>query len=262
MATPKPTYRSVQTSARNADRRWLAPSQRKLRRTHIGAATSAATCGTTLGTVQSRVRHDGAGKQGGLPGRFAILTMLFCSACSGSKSPTTPTPIFGLSCGEERWAVKTLSDPDASRVNVTQNTPTTISALNALPPHCSNLPQARTFAVEFQSYQMTGRVTLVRLEEDRDYHIAMVDPSAPTETMIVESIDPRCEGAVSSPHLPLLTQARASFDALIGSSPTSLIGQTVRVRGVGFYDADHGQTGRSRSCIELHPILGLERVAP
>jgi len=31
-------------------------------------------------------------------------------------------------------------------------------------------------------------------------------------------------------------------------------------RGVGFFDFNHNQTGRSRSCIELHPILGIERV--
>ena len=66
--------------------------------------------------------------------------------------------------------MKTLSDADGARVNVTRNTPTTISALNALPPHCSNLPQGRTFPEEFQSYQIIGRVTVVRLEEDRDYH--------------------------------------------------------------------------------------------
>jgi hypothetical protein len=193
--------------------------------------------------------------------RLAVLLVLVCSACGGSdSSPTTPSPSpsAGLSCGEERWAVKTLSDPDAARVNVTQIIPTSISALNALPPHCRSLPERRTFPEEFRSYEVIGRVTLVRLEDDRDYHVAVVDPSAPAETMIVESVDPRCDGAVSSPHLALLTRARASFDAMIGSAPSSLVGQTVRVRGVGFYDFDHGQTGRSRSCIELHPIIGIE----
>jgi hypothetical protein len=29
---------------------------------------------------------------------------------------------------------------------------------------------------------------------------------------------------------------------------------------VGFFDFNHGQTGRSRSCIELHPVLGIETV--
>ena len=186
--------------------------------------------------------------------------MLLCSGCGGSGSPSTPSPpsISGVSCGDERWAVKTLSDADADRVDVTQTIPSSISALNALPPHCSSLPERRTFPEEFRSYEVLGRVTFVRLEDDRDYHVAIVDPLAPGQTMIVESVDPRCRGAVSSPHLALLTRARASFNAMIGVAPSSLVGQTVRVRGVGFYDFDHGQTGRSKSCIELHPIIGIE----
>jgi hypothetical protein len=155
--------------------------------------------------------------------------------------------------------VKTLSDPDADRVNLEQFTPTTITLLNALPPHCSNLPDRRTFAEEFRTYEIAGRVTLARLEEDRDYHIAVVDPAAANQTMIVETVDPRCQGAVSSPHIAILTRARSMFDALIGSRPASLVGQVVRVRGVGFFDFDHGQTGRSRSCFELHPIIAIER---
>jgi len=38
-------------------------------------------------------------------------------------------------------------------------------------------------------------------------------------------------------------------------------GTTVRVTGVGFFDVNHLQVGRSRSCIELHPILTIERVS-
>ncbi len=37
-------------------------------------------------------------------------------------------------------------------------------------------------------------------------------------------------------------------------------GTTVRVTGVGFFDVNHLQVGRSRSCIELHPIVTIERV--
>jgi hypothetical protein len=68
-------------------------------------------------------------------------------------------------------------------VNVTQTNATTISVLNALPPHCSSLPDRRTFSEEFRTYQINGRVTLLRLEDDRD-HIAAVDPAASSETMI------------------------------------------------------------------------------
>ena len=38
-------------------------------------------------------------------------------------------------------------------------------------------------------------------------------------------------------------------------------GTTVRVTDVGFFDVNHLQVGRSRSCIELHPILTIERVS-
>jgi hypothetical protein len=36
-----------------------------------------------------------------------------------------------------------------------------------------------------------------------------------------------------------------------------LAGKTARVQGVGFYDFNHGQTGRSASCIELHPVTRI-----
>ena len=38
-----------------------------------------------------------------------------------------------------------------------------------------------------------------------------------------------------------------------------LRGMVVRVTGVGFFDVNHFQVGRSQSCIELHPILTIER---
>jgi hypothetical protein len=46
---------------------------------------------------------------------------------------------------------------------------------------------------------------------------------------------------------------------LDGRSTSTLLGTTVRVRGVGFYDFNHGQRGRSQNCVELHPIIGIER---
>src|SRR5207302_6022049 len=107
-------------------------------------------------------------------------------------SPTPTPPPTGLSCGVERWAVKTLSDADAGRLNLTTVTSTTISALNDFVAHCSGLPDARTFAEEFRVYEVTGVVQLTRNENDRDVHIALADPSNPSQTIVVEVIDPGC----------------------------------------------------------------------
>lgn len=154
--------------------------------------------------------------------------------------------------------MKTLSDADAVRVDTTRITATTIAAMNALPAHCSSLPEARTFPEEFQVYELTGRVTFVAQEDDRDYHLALADPDAPDQMMIVESPDPQCEGAVASPYIQKLRDARQMLLTISGGRPAALVGRTVRVQGVGFYDFDHGQRGRSSSCIELHPILRIE----
>ena len=165
----------------------------------------------------------------------------------------------GLACGVERWPVKTLSDQDAGRVDF-NSIPTTIRDLNLVAAQCSALPEPRTFAPEFQVHEVLGRITVARLETDRDYHIALADPFDSNFTIVTETADPICEGAISSGYRSSLIQARAQFDALVaGRSLSALAGTIVRVRGVGFYDFNHGQTGRSQSCMELHPILSIER---
>jgi hypothetical protein len=81
-------------------------------------------------------------------------------------------------------------------------------------------------------------------------HIALADPIDPSKTIVVEVVDPAC--ATTSALLTTLSNARVQYEAL-----GSLVGRQVRVRGVGFYDFAHGQTGRSQSCIELHPVLSI-----
>ena len=166
-----------------------------------------------------------------------------------------PIPVPTPACGVERWPVKTLVDANAMRVNTTP-VATTIAALNALTPHCTGVPDARTFGPEFQVYEVTGIVQVARREADQDVHLAIADPSDPSQTIVVELADPSCAG--QSPYVSAIAQARSQYTAL-----SSIVGKRVTVRGVGFYDFAHGQTGRSRSCIELHPIINIfTAVAP
>lgn len=196
-----------------------------------------------------------------LEARFArrvatIILLLISLSCGGSPpTPVIPSPLpvnTGAACGQERWAVKTLTDADALRVDVVNLMPTTIAALNAVDQHCSSLPDTRTFAEEFRVYEVTGIVQLTRNEDDRDVHVALADPADVSQTIVVEVLDPTCPGAAQSPFVFMLTQARMQYQSL-GPLP----GRAMRVRGVGFFDFAHGQTGRSRSCVELHPVLSI-----
>ena len=219
-----------------------------------------------LGLTTSASRNDVASSIGATSfsavrrGRFrlwqsiSIVAVLSCQSCGGGSSTQLPTvplpPTSTIACGVERWSVKTLSDPDATRVDPLSVTATTIAALNALASHCAGLPDGRTFAEEFQVYEVLGVVQLTRDEDDRDVHIALADPVDATKTIVVEIIEPAC--ATASPFLTTLRNVRTQYQNL-----SSLTGRTVRVRGVGFYDFAHSQTGRSQSCIELHPLLGI-----
>jgi hypothetical protein len=167
---------------------------------------------------------------------------------------------MGLPCGVERWPVKTLSDLDALRVSFAAEA-TTVEALNQYAPHCEGGPDTgRTFPQEFRTFEVVARVTLVRREDDRDYHIVLSDPET-ASTMVAEVKDLSCAGAAQSPFSGTFSAAQGEFTALrAGRSDRDLEGMLVRVRGVGFFDFDHRQTGRSRNCMELHPILAIGEV--
>ena len=185
---------------------------------------------------------------------IALVGSILFHACNRSTPAPLPTmpspPSTTAACGVERWSVKTLADADALRVDPLNATPTTITALNALTARCAGLPDGRTFAEEFQVYEVLGTVLLTRSEDDRDVHIALADPNDGTKTIVVEVADPAC--VTASPFLTTLSNARRQYQSL-----GSLAGRQVRVRGVGFYDFAHGQTGRSASCLELHPVLNI-----
>jgi len=190
-----------------------------------------------------------------MPRVLVCVAIALIAVCCGG-SPSKPS---GVACGEERWAVKTLSDADATRVNMIPIS-TTIAEIAGHPAHCDSGPDNRIYDEEFRTYEVIGRATRVALEDDHDYHLVLSDLADSAITMITEIPDPACEGAISSRFVSLLRAARSAFLNLLGSgSLSSLVGQTFRVRGVGFYDFDHGQIGRARNCIELHPLLQVSR---
>ena len=155
--------------------------------------------------------------------------------------------------------MKTLADAEAAQVNVAAITTVSIKDLNSFPSHCSGLPDTRTYSEEFRVFAVSRRIIYIAHEDDRDYHIALEDPDAPGFTVVTELADTVCAGAIIPPHFTTLRTAEAMWATLVGGrSIAALIGTTVTVRGVGFYDFDHGQRGRSQNCTELHPIVGID----
>jgi hypothetical protein len=160
-------------------------------------------------------------------------------------------------CGVERWAVKTLSDPRASKVDLDPR-PTSVGALRSLRAPDVGRSSPRFGGAELQSWRVHGDLLAAKLEEDSDVHLVISTPGGVTETMIVEFPAPHClKGARAAARI---AAARHDFFAACGkpsSSRFTPIAGLARIEGVGFFDLIHGQRGVAGNGIELHPVTGF-----
>ena len=158
-------------------------------------------------------------------------------------------------CGLERWAVKTGTDPDAGQIDLNTSTPTTVANLRIITPP-SDLPALnRIKPTETSIFVVSAELTEFKLESDSDIHLVLTDSGG--YTMIAEIPAPHCVSR-SSPFAGGVGNARAQFDARY--EPTAEFKQAgvpVKIRGVGFFDFQHGQAGVAPNAIELHPVLDI-----
>jgi hypothetical protein len=168
-------------------------------------------------------------------------------------------------CAVNRPHVKSLRDREAREIQFDVPILTTVKALNAIKSHCGPTSDHRVRHEEFQVYEVVGRIIRVKRERDHDIHVVLQDPEDPRQHLVAESADPDFRANTASPYRAKLAAARRMFEELqrqLGAQELKDVrGATVRVTGVGFFDMNHLQVGRSRSCIELHPILAIERVS-
>lgn len=167
--------------------------------------------------------------------------------CPGPGSPTKN----GGSCGSERWNIKTGTDSQASTISLVPK-PNTVTALAALP--AAGGGSTRESPTETTLWELDDvTLTELKLESDSDYHLVISDG---THTMIAEIPCPSC--AASSAWSCFISRARSEVDAkyTVTTSP-QYPSATITLRGVGFFDYVHSQTGVAPNAIELHPVLQI-----
>jgi hypothetical protein len=159
-------------------------------------------------------------------------------------------------CGVERWSIKTGTDSGASSINLSTYVSTTI--YNMLQSaHPATLPATtRISPRETTQYRLSGTLTKYAKEGDSDYHLVIQDSSG--RTMIVEIPAPNCVGS-GSPFGPGVSNARRQFDARLTATTTfKSTSLPVTIKGVGFWDFLHGQTGVAPNGIEIHSVLDIQ----
>jgi hypothetical protein len=173
------------------------------------------------------------------------------AAAGGELEPTRL--IRGVTCGVERWPVKTLSDPQARLVHFTAR-PATVRYLGSLA--ASRGGQDSRSLLERRVFGVQARLVQVRREADSDYHLVLSEGGA---EMIAEIPLVACT-ASAAPHRHAMAAARTALDHAVGGPVgESWIHPDLRVHVVGvlFFDFGHVQTGHAPNYAELHPIVGF-----
>jgi hypothetical protein len=176
--------------------------------------------------------------------RRLVVVALFAVVAAVAARVAAPAPNHSagfsaaLSCGVERWSIKTLKD----RPRLLPARAATVAKLTRVrtPPV---LPAKRRLASERRIYSVVASVTL-KPEADLDYHLVLRSGG---RTMIAEAPSGRCtSGATAARRKQMLAARKAVRECA-----------RARVVGFGFFDYRHGQTGVAPNGIELHPVLGF-----
>jgi len=185
------------------------------------------------------------------------------------SSPLAAQSTCDLHCGTERWAIKTLSDPGASRVDTTP-TAATVKQLRALRVPASVLrrhgkpqlpPADRIAPVELTTYRVDAVLVGWKLESDEDFHLVIARPSNHAQTMIAEVPSPTCPEICRTGNAALFAALRQKLITRLGQPKVHFVrlpkALPITITGVGVFDFAHGQTGVAPNAIELHPVLAI-----
>jgi hypothetical protein len=157
-------------------------------------------------------------------------------------------------CGVERWSIKTGTDSGASAVNLSTYISSSIYNMHQSTKPSSLPCCTRISPRETTQYRLSGTLIKYNKQTDKDYHLVIKDSAG--RTMIIELADPNCVS--SGPFRTGISRARTQFDSRFTATSTMKTTSTpVTIKGVGFWDYIHGQTGVAPNGIEIHPVLDI-----
>ena len=172
---------------------------------------------------------------------------------AGHDLPFDPQ-LAAVSCPVERGPVKEGADADRNRVSSTVVS-TTVAALRTRPKPSTYPRNNRVTATELHIWAVTAYLTHYRQESDGDIHLVVKDSAG--RSMIAEIPYGSCVPSTIRWRAAILS-ARAAFGHTYAVSTSwHYVHRLVDLRGVGFMDLLHGQTGVAPNGVELHPVIYL-----
>ncbi len=160
-------------------------------------------------------------------------------------------------CGGELWRLKTFSDPERGKVDLTAQS-TTIGAIRERRGP-GRIPRRRTTDFQRHVWEVPAQVTRLKLDPTGAVRLQLYDDEAYIDAVIPA---PSCLSRRTRDRAEI-TAAWHFFVAKCGKATPSWqsLGAILFVRGVGFWSGNHPLRGASPNGAELHPVTGLRVVA-
>jgi hypothetical protein len=186
-----------------------------------------------------------------------LIALCACSAAAASV-PTHAGNSPGAWCGGTRWRLMTLSDADRDRVHL-DRIPTSIANLDGLkPPRAIGVRRSTGF--QLVSWRMQVVIDRYRIASNGEIVLVLYDiPSG--KYMDAYIPNPHCLGARARDRTGMI----AARNALVTHCPRptshwQLLGATVDVSGIGFWNPVHTTHGALPNGAELRPLTNLSIV--
>lgn len=187
-----------------------------------------------------------------------VLTLSTLVLAAASVTAAVPSAAQAAACGSWRWPVKTGSD--ATRFQVSHVTSfASIAYLDSLARPASFGTYAQNHRIkwpEFRPWQVNGATLVaIKLEDDSDLHLRLRSADG-RHLMIAEIPLPGCVSS-ASPWKAQITAARSYITSRYSASISRwhYVYRAVNIKGLGFFDEEHGVTGAAPNQIELHPVI-------
>ncbi len=167
--------------------------------------------------------------------------------------------------GETRWESKVLIDSRANLIDFTPKS-ATIHTLSKWKLVVTGDTTPR-FLNERKAVKVKALLAEYKREADKDYHLILIDPKHPEDSMVAEIPGPECPQAKQSGHAESYQEALDSLTAISGgklNKTKKSFNPPVKcfVTGIPFYDPPHHgrkPEGNAPNNLEIHPIMKMGR---
>lgn len=184
-----------------------------------------------------------------------VLAALVCAATAWS-APAKQAP--GTWCGGKLWRLMTLSDPQRRSV-VLQGTQTSISDISKLHPP-SPTPQSRTTAFQRHVWRLRTVIDRYRIASNGEIVLILYSIDS-AQYMNAYLPNPHCLGPKARDRTGMIAARRQLTEHCpTVTVPWQLIGISVEVAGVGFWNPNRTTRGALPNGAELRPLTNLRIV--